>query len=92
MVYKSGPRFKIRPVEDIRADLLVARKLYGSRIRTLFFPAGNTIATSAKDLAAICLHARNMFPSWQRITVYGSSQYIHQKGIRDLKRLADAGL
>jgi radical SAM superfamily enzyme YgiQ (UPF0313 family) len=92
MVYKNGPRFKIRPVEDIKTDLSDARKAYGSHVRTLFFPAGNTIAMPTADLAALCHHARKIFPSLERITVYGSSQYIHQKGPADLKRLAEAGL
>jgi radical SAM superfamily enzyme YgiQ (UPF0313 family) len=92
MVYKNGPSFRIRPVSDIIADLSEARKVHGPHIQTLFFPAGNTIAMPTADLAAICRYARQAFPSLERITVYGSSQYIHQKGPKDLKRLADAGL
>lgn len=92
MVYKNGPRFKIRSVQEIKADLDTAYNKYGKNISTLFFPAGNTIAMKTHDLAAICIYARKVFPDLKRITVYGSSQYIHQKGIDGLKQLADAGL
>jgi len=92
MVYRNGPRFKIRSVSDIREDILDARRVYGSGIRTLFFPAGNTIAMKTDDLSEICRFARQVFPDLERITVYGSSRYIHQKGPEDLKRLAEAGL
>ena len=43
-------------------------------------------------LCRICAHAHQVFPHLERITVYGSSQYIQKKGPDDLKRLADAGL
>ena len=45
MVYKNGPRFWVRDVADIKEDLLAATEHYGKNVRTLFFPAGNTIAT-----------------------------------------------
>ena len=80
MVYKKGPRFRVRPVPDILEDLDEAKKRYGSEIRTLFLPAGNTIAMPTRDLTRVCTHARSLFPSLERITVYGSSRYIALKG------------
>jgi radical SAM superfamily enzyme YgiQ (UPF0313 family) len=92
MVYKNGPRFKIRTVTEIKEDLVTARNTYGDCIRTLFFPAGNTIAMPTDKLAAVCRAARDIFPRLERITVYGSSQYIHRKGPKELNILAEAGL
>ena len=92
MVYKNGPRFKIRDLSEIKEDILEARDVYGSHVRTLFFPAGNTIAMKTDDLCEICLFSRDVFPDLQRITVYGSSQYIFKKGPAELKRLSEAGL
>jgi radical SAM superfamily enzyme YgiQ (UPF0313 family) len=92
MVYKNGPRYRVRPVADIVADLDDARRRHGSGVRTLFFPAGNTIAMETDALCRICAHAHRVFPHLERITVYGSSQYIHKKGPGEMKRLADAGL
>ncbi len=92
MVYKKGPPFRVRPVHEIKRDLDEARGQYGPGIRTIFFPAGNTIAMPTNDLAAICAHARALFPHLERVTVYGSSPYIHRKGLADLIKLKHAGL
>jgi radical SAM superfamily enzyme YgiQ (UPF0313 family) len=92
MVYKDGVRFKVRPVSEIKADLDEAAATYGSRVRTLFFPAGNTIAMPAAALTEICRYSYALLPRLERITVYGSSQYIHRKGPDSLKTLAQAGL
>ena len=61
-------------------------------VSTLFFPAGNTIAMKTKDLCAICERAYQLFPKLERITVYGSFQYIHGKGLKELQQLVQAGL
>jgi len=92
MVYKNGPRYRVRPVKDVKEDMLEAREICGPHVHTLFFPAGNTIAMKTKDLAEICCFARATFPSLERITVYGSSQFIHMKGPKQLEQLARAGL
>ena len=83
MVYKKGPPYSVRPVAEIKEDLETAHRLRGSKIRTLFFPAGNTIAMPTAQLAEVCLYAHYLFPQLERITVYGSSQYIYRKGQRN---------
>jgi len=91
LVYKNL-RFKIRSVLEIKEDLEEAARVYGDRVRTLFFPAGNTIAMPTEDLAEVCRQARALFPGLTRITVYGSSQFIVKKGLAGLRLLAEAGL
>ncbi len=92
MVYKKGPRFKVRPVKEIKEDLEQAKKIYGSKVQTLFFPAGNTIAMPTDDLVEICTDARSLFPNLKRITTYGSSRYIYKKGLANLTKLRHSGL
>lgn len=92
MVYKQGPPYRVRPVPEICRDIREARRLYGQGVRRLFFPAGNTIAMPTKDLAAICRFAREQFSELERITVYGSSRYIAEKGAEDFVLLREAGL
>jgi len=92
MVYKKGPPFKIRPVREIKEDIDQAQAIYSPWVRTLFFPAGNTIAMPTHDLAEICDYGRSVFPKLERITVYGSSKYIYEKGLADLKKLRKSGL
>ncbi len=92
MVYKQGIGYRARPVPDIKEDLRAARAYYGHGVQTIFFPAGNTIAMKTRDLAEICSYARELFPALERITVYGSCQYIARKGAAELRVLAEAGL
>jgi radical SAM superfamily enzyme YgiQ (UPF0313 family) len=92
MVYKKGPRFRVRPVPEICEDMDEARQQLGEEVRTLFFPAGNTIAMSTNGLTAICRHAVKRFPRLERITVYGSSHYIAMKELSELMDLRHAGL
>lgn len=92
MVYKKGPAYRVRPVPEIFEDMEEARHACGSAVRSLFFPAGNTIAMPTEELAAICRFAMETFPGLERITVYGSSQYIARKGTESLKGLREAGL
>ena len=92
MVYKKGPRFSVRSVPKICTDIDEAFDLYGVNVRSIFFPAGNTIAMPTGDLAAICRHSEMKFPELQRITVYGSSHYIVQKGLPEMRLLREAGL
>ena len=92
MVYKNGPKYRVRPVAEIKQDMVEAKKICGPRVRTMFLPAGNTIAMNTQDLADVCCFARTTFPCLERITVYGSSQFIHKKGPDKLRQLAEAGL
>jgi len=92
MIYKKRPGFKVRDISEIKEDILKAREYYGLHVRTIFFPDGNTIAMKTDDLCEICLFSRKVFPDLKRITVYGSAQFIHKKGQKGLKRLAEAGL
>jgi radical SAM superfamily enzyme YgiQ (UPF0313 family) len=92
MVYKQGVKFKVRPTQEVKADLEEARRTHGSTVRTIFLPAGNTIAMPAAALAEICQFATSLFPQLERITVYGSAQYILRKGLDNLNILAASGL
>ncbi|MDZ7759093.1 MAG: radical SAM protein [Desulfovermiculus sp.] len=92
MVYKNGPKFKVRPKSEIIEDMYAAREQFGPSVRTMFLPAGNSIAVPNADLVHICQAAREIFPFLERITVYGSARYILDKGQDDLTHLAESGL
>ncbi len=92
MVYKQGVKFKVRPTQAVKEDLEEACRTYGTTVRTIFLPAGNTIAMPTAALAEICRFASSLFPNLTRLTVYGSAQYIFRKGLENLQILAAAGL
>ncbi len=85
-------KFRIRPVNDIKEDLLAARNYYGEFIESLFFPDGNTIVMRTNQLVEIFEYAGELFPHLSRITVYGSSRFVNKKSPDDLQRLYQAGL
>ena len=92
MVYKNGPKFRIRPVKEIKEDLLWAKNNYLRPIESIFFPSGNSIIMKTKDFIEILTYTKKLFPNVNRITIYGSSQYIVNKGFDDMKKLFNAGL
>jgi radical SAM superfamily enzyme YgiQ (UPF0313 family) len=92
MIYKKGPKFKIRSVNEIKEDLQWAKKKYGSSIENVFLPSGNTIIIKTNDFVEILKYTRKLFPNLKGITIYGSAQYIIKKELDDLKRIAEAGL
>ena len=92
MVYKKGPKFRIRHVNEIKKDLLWAKQNLGEFYNAVFFPSGNTIIMKTNDFVEILRYTKELFPQVKRITVYGSSQYIVRKGLDDMKKIAKAGL
>ena len=92
MVYKKGPKFKIRSVKEIKEDLIWVKQNYDFPIETVFFPSGNTIIMKTEDFVEILKFTKKLFPNVKRITIYGSAQYIVKKGLNDLKKIAEAGL
>lgn len=90
-MYKKT-RFRIRPVQDIKEDLLAARDYYGKYIESIFFPDGNTIIMKTEQLLEIFNYANELFPELERITVYGSARFVNKKSVEDLRRLKEAGL
>jgi len=91
MMYK-GKKFKIRPVDEIKEDLDMAKVYYGDGVRTVFFADGNTIIMKTKDLAEIFNYTNKLFPHLERITLYGSARFIVLKTLEELKQLRAAGL
>ncbi|KGP75440.1 radical SAM protein [Desulfosporosinus sp. Tol-M] len=85
-------KFRIRPVADIKEDLLTARDYYGDLVQTIFFPDGNTIVMKTDQLAEILNYARELFPFLKRMTVYGSAKILKLKKPEELRLLKEAGL
>lgn len=85
-------KFRIRPVADIKEDLLMARDYYGDQVQSIFFPDGNTIFMKTDQLVEILNYARELFPSLKRMTVYGSGKILKLKKLKEFRRLKEAGL
>jgi radical SAM superfamily enzyme YgiQ (UPF0313 family) len=90
-MYKGKP-FRIRPLEEIKQDLRMAREHYGDSVEMVFFPDGNTIIMRTGQLEEIFHYTRELFPALERITLYGSARFINLKSAEELKSLREAGL
>jgi len=91
-MYKDRP-FRVRPHQEVVEDLDLAVQAHGPHgVRTIFLADGNSAVLSARRLVAIGEAARERFPSLERITLYGSAQYLVKKTQREWRRVADAGI
>lgn len=90
-MYK-GTKFRVRPVAEIKEDLLEAFHTYGPYVESVFFPDGNTIIMKTDQLVEILEYTHELFPYLARVTMYGSARFVNKKKPEELRRLHDAGL
>ncbi len=85
--------FRVRPHQEVVEDLDLALGTYGrDGVRTIFLADGNSAVLSTRKLVAIGEAARQRFPLLERITVYGSAQYLVKKSQQDWRLIARAGI
>jgi radical SAM superfamily enzyme YgiQ (UPF0313 family) len=85
--------FRVRPHREVVEDLDLALEAYGPHgVRTIFLADGNSAVLSSQKLVAIGEAAHERFPSLERITVYGSAQYLVKKSQEEWRRIAQAGI
>jgi radical SAM superfamily enzyme YgiQ (UPF0313 family) len=85
--------FRVRPHQEVVEDLDLALEIYGPHgVRTIFLADGNSAVLSTRKLVAIGDAAHQRFPSLERITLYGSAQYLGKKSQADWRRIAEAGI
>ena len=91
-VSNLGKKFKVRNLDLVKKDLNTARRIYGSRVRRIFFLDGNAMVTPFEKLLEITKYARNLFPNLERVSVYAHAKDILKKTDEQLKELCNAGL
>ncbi len=91
-MYKDRP-FRVRPHEEVVEDLDTALKAYGPHgVQTIFLADGNSAVLSTRKLVAIGEAAHQRFPSLERITLYGSAQYLVKKSQVEWRQIAQSGI
>ncbi len=85
-------RFAIRPLEDIKQDLVEARRIYGPQVPKLFLLAQNALAMPAADLRNISELSHELFPGLQQISLYAHPLDLQNKTTAELKALCDSGI
>lgn len=84
-------QFRIRPLEEIREDLVHASRLYGA-VDRIFLADGDALCLSTDKLLAILQTIRDVFPDLSRVGIYGSACDVLRKELRELVQLREAGL
>ena len=83
--------FRVRSMDDIKADLKEAREIYPS-VEKIFLADGDSLILPTSYLLEILIYIRELFPECQRIGTYGSPRAINLKTVDELKKLKKNGL
>ncbi|NCB41179.1 MAG: B12-binding domain-containing radical SAM protein [Clostridia bacterium] len=84
-------RFRVRSLEEIKADLKQARGYY-REVEKIFLADGDALCLSTQKLLDILLEIRTLFPECQRVGIYGSARDVLRKTLAELRELNEAGL
>lgn len=85
-------KFLIRKVDDIKKDLDVAKRIYGTNVRRIFFLDGNAMVAPTEKLLELTEYSMKIFPNLERCGVYAHAKDIIKKSDTQLKKLSEAGL
>lgn len=83
--------FRVRPLEEVKADFDAARAQYRS-VSRIFLADGDALMCRAEHMAEILRYIRQVFPECERVTSYGSPASILVKKQEELDELHALGL
>ncbi len=89
-MYKEK-RFRVRKIEDVKADFDEARRMY-RRVGRIFLADGDALMCRTEHMAEILRYIHELFPECERVTSYGSPASILCKKQEDLNLLHSLGL
>lgn len=89
-MYKEK-RFRVRPIDEVKADFDAARKAY-RQIDRIFLADGDALMCRAEHMAEILRYIRAVIPECTRVTSYGSPASILCKKQEELNELHALGL
>jgi radical SAM superfamily enzyme YgiQ (UPF0313 family) len=82
-------KFVVKPLEEIRADILRARRIYGA-VETVFLGDSDNLVHNR--LAEIVGLIRQVFPEVRRITSYARAKTVVRRRDEYLEKVREAGL
>lgn len=83
--------FSMRPMEEIREDFELARRVY-RRVERVFLADGDALMRKTDDLVQIQGLIYGLFPECQRVTCYASPTSLQIKSEEELRLLREKGL
>lgn len=91
-VMYRGKQFRVRPVEEILADIREAGARFGSEVRHAFVADGDPLAMGLDVWEPILLALASAFPRLRRVSTYATARNLLEKTPAELKRLRELGL
>ena len=83
--------FAIRPMEEVREDFEMARRVY-KKVERVFLADGDALMRKTEELSQILGLIYGLFPECQRVTCYASPTSLQIKSEEDLRLLRSQGL
>ena len=83
--------FAMRPMEEIREDFEMARRVY-RHVDRVFLADGDALMRKTDDLVQILGLVYGLFPECERVTCYASPTSLQIKSEEDLRLLREKGL
>ncbi|WP_375749055.1 radical SAM protein [Vibrio sp. HN007] len=85
-------RYRVRTIEELREDIQVAKKTFGSRVEKVFLSDGDAISLSTNMLLEILSELYSAFPKLSHVSTYAGPQSTLSKTRKELRQLRKAGL
>lgn len=86
-------KFRIRHLDEVEEDLVMARKYYNRvAVKRIFLADGDALIVKTKDLLYILAKIKEIFPEVERISAYGTPADVIMKSHEELAMLKAAGL
>ncbi len=85
-------KFEIRKdIDGIKSEIDQAHKLYGNRVRKIFFEDGNAFTVKPELLFEITEYCHKVHPNLEKVSAYAHARDIIKKSDEELSNLAKAG-
>ena len=90
-MYRGKP-FRVRPLDEVLAEIAEAGARFGSDIRHVFVADGDPLAMDLAIWEPLLLALASTFPRLRRVSTYATARDLLEKSPRELRRLRDLGL
>lgn len=87
-----GKKFRVRKLDEIKADIAEGARLYGKYVSKVFLADGDALAMSCDDMIAVLSYVKEQLPHASQISSYATTQDLLEKTEEELRRIRQAGL
>lgn len=85
-------RFRVRKIDELRAEIVWARSAGGERVSKVFLADGDALIAKTSYLHEILAALRESFPNLRRVSCYSSPQSLQVRSVEEMTKLKAAGL